>query len=170
VSIYYNNKESGLKLLLLYGFLILISSIKFNQELFSIKNISIIPEISYIAIYHFYIFKRRISLFFVFLLGIWHDATLNIPIGSTSLCFIVVILLFSFFENITFRKSTEKIGYIKFFYFILCCAFLKYIILNIANNISNSYHIISFALSSFLLYIIIFAHFFEYIDKKIFKK
>jgi hypothetical protein len=170
MSIYHQHRKEGLrgKLFLLYGFLILISSIRVDQDFFLFGNIAIIPEIGALAIFHFHVFKKRLPLFFVFILGIWNDATLNITLGVSSLCYITLILIFSFLDNMTLKKAEDKIQYIKFFYFICCYAFLKYIIFSITGNISNSYHLLSFILSSLVFYILIFCHFFEYIDRKIF--
>jgi membrane protein insertase Oxa1/YidC/SpoIIIJ len=169
---YYQRKNENPigKVFLLYIFLILLSSIRLDLEFFQIKEITIIPEISSIIVYHFYIFKRRTSLFFIFILGIWNDATLNIPLGVSSLCYLILILMFSFFKTMTLKKVEEKIKYMEFFYFISCCAFFKHIVLNITGNISNSYYLLSLILSSTVFYILIFSHFLEFVDRKIFKK
>ena len=172
MSIYHkqHNKKNTRRKIMLYGFLILMSSIRVDRELFNLKYILLVPEISSIAVYHFYIYKKRLSLFFVFILGIWNDSTLNIPLGISSLCYVTLVLIFSFFENMNLKKISDKIQYMKFFYFISCCAFFKYISLNITGNITNSYHLFSLVLTSMIFYVLLLAHFFEYIDRKIFRK
>jgi hypothetical protein len=171
VPIYHQhqNKNNSGGLLLLYIFVLFICSMNFEPNILLYNKIALTTEISSIALYHFYIYKRRFSMFFIFILGIWNDAILNITLGASSLCYFLVIVVFLFFENITLKKIDRKTIYAKSFIFMAIYSFLKYLILNITGDISSSYHLISMAIFSFIIYFLLLAHFFEYIDKKIFK-
>jgi len=54
----------------------------------------IIPLFDLMIIFYFGIFKNRFGIWFIFLLGIWSDALNGIPLGTTSLCYILLVKVF----------------------------------------------------------------------------
>jgi rod shape-determining protein MreD len=144
--------------------------------LFVIINISeikiagltnVIPLFDLMMIFYFSIFRNNFSIWFVFLLGIWNDALNGNPLGTTALCYIILIKLFTLFNSkMMIRENFNQIWQQ---FIIFCFLFLsaKWLILSILSG--NSYNVVSplvqFILSS-IVYILMHK-FFDYISQKL---
>ena len=76
--------------------------------LFVILNVSdvriaglsnVIPLFDLMMIFYFAVFRRNFSIWFIFLLGLWNDALNGNPLGTTSLCYIFLVKVFSLLNH-----------------------------------------------------------------------
>jgi cell shape-determining protein MreD len=128
---------------------------------------SSLPLFSLMAIFYFGTLKKSFSLWFVFFLGIWVDALSGHNLGVTSLCYILLIKLFSLFNSKI--SDIEDFNHIWQRFVLFCFLFLsmKYLILSAFSEsfFSLSSLMLQFITSS-LSYVLIHK-FFDYLYKKI---
>lgn len=133
-----------------------------NVHIFN--NINLLPNLDIMLIFFFTICRRGIfPIWFIFLLGIWSDSLTNLPIGLSSLLYIILIKIFLFISypenNIyDFRKNI-----ILFSVFLASLSLLRLGFLSIYNNqIYNIYNFIIELIISIIIYIILSTILFKY--------
>ena len=159
-------QKSFTKIILLYFFAIFLTIL--NLSNIKIAGFTkIMPLFDLMIIFYFTIFKDRFGLWFVFILGIWNDALNGNLLGLTSLCYIVLIKLFTLFNNRAFVRESFMQIWQQFIAFCFLFLFIKWIIFVIINGKTSSVGVlfIQLVLSSF--FYVLMHMFFDYLSKKL---
>jgi len=128
---------------------------------------NVLPLFDLMIIFYFGLFKNVFSIWFIFLLGVWNDALCGNPLGTTALCYILLIKLFSVLNGrLMIRENFDQL-WKQFIAFCALFLLMKWAMLSIFN--SAVYSIISplvqLALSS-VLYVVMHK-FFDYLSQKL---
>lgn len=156
-----------IKGLLLY--LIAIWFVIFNLSDIGLLNASsLMPMLDVMMIYYFSVYKSDVfPYWFLFLLGLWSDALNAIPLGITSLCYIIAVKFFIVVnQRLVFKENFSQIlqQFIGFLFLIL---FLKWMMLSIYNsNFYNPKNALLQMLISPIFYIVMH-RFFDYLSHKL---
>ena len=126
-------KDNSLSTILLH--LLVIFFVIINLSSFSISNSSqIVPLLDVMAVFYFGFFRRIYAMWFLFILGIWHDAILGNYLGVSSLIYIVLVKFFIIINNrLLIQENFTQIWY----QFIAFCGgflLLKWLILSLLNT------------------------------------
>lgn len=145
--------------------------------LFTIFNISsitivgipnLVPLLDLMMIYYFAIYRPHVfGIWFLFLLGVWSDSLNGMPLGITSLCYIITTKVFNVVNSrMDIKENFEQIfkQYVVFAFTIL---FLKWMFLSIyRSEVYNILTPIAQLVISSIAYI--FVHrFFDYLNQKL---
>jgi hypothetical protein len=148
--------------------LIAILFVIFNISDIRITGLSnVIPLFDLTIIFYFTIFKSFFGIWFVFLLGLWSDALNGNPLGTTSLCYIMLIKLFVLINHKLMVR--ENFGHVWRQFMAFCFLFLslKWLILSILSggfySFTNS--LVQFILSSALY--VIMHKLYDYLSEKL---
>lgn len=144
---------------------------------FAIMNLSNI-KIEYVAnflpffdimiIFYFTILRPQFfAIWFLFLLGIIADSVTGIPLGITSLSYIITVKLFLFFDKKLIIKENFSKILIKFGIFTLAILLLKWLFLSL--YYSKFYSFLNPLIQSFItITLYVFMHkFFHFLNKKL---
>lgn len=91
----------------------------------------VIPMLDVMMIFYFAVFKNYFGIWFLFFLGIWSDALNGIPLGITSLCYIILVRLFVIANNRLLVKENFDHVWRQFILFCLFFVFLKWLIISV---------------------------------------
>lgn len=144
--------------------------------LFVITNVSdvriaglsnIIPLFDLMMIFYFGAFKNVFGIWFIFLLGIWNDALNGTPLGTTALCYILLVKFFSLLNQKMVIKEKFIQIWQQFIAFCFLFLLMKWAILSIFNGAPYSLvtPAVQFVLSSALY--IVMHKFFDYLSQKL---
>lgn len=144
--------------------------------LFVITNVSdvriaglsnLIPLFDLMMIFYFGAFKNVFGIWFIFLLGIWNDALNGNPLGTTALCYILLVKFFSLLNQKMVIKERFMQIWQQFIAFCFLFLLMKWVILSIFNGAPYSLATpaVQFILSS-VLYIVMHK-FFDYLSQKL---
>lgn len=127
----------------------------------------LIPLFDLMIIFYFGVFKNSFGIWFIFLLGIWNDALNGNPLGTTALCYILLIKLFSLLNSKMIIRENFKQIWQQFIAFCFLFLVMKWMILSIFNGAFYSVvtPLVQFALSSALY--ILMHKFFDYLSEKL---
>jgi rod shape-determining protein MreD len=127
----------------------------------------LIPLFDLMIIFYFGLFKNTFSIGFIFILGIWNDALNGSPLGTTALCYILLIKLFSLLNHKMMIKENFIQIWRQFMAFCFLFLLMKYAILSAFNGefLNVITPIVQFVLSS-VLYILMHK-FFDYLSQKL---
>lgn len=148
--------------------LIAILLVIFNVSDIRIAGLSnIIPLFDLMAVFYFGIFKNTFSIWFIFLLGVWNDALNGNPLGTTALCYILLIKLFSLLNGRMMIRENFKQIWQQFIGFSFLFLLMKWIILSVFNGSPYSVitPVVQLILSS-VLYVLMHK-FFDYLSTKL---
>jgi len=123
--------QNSPKIVFLYFLLILFTI--FNISDIKILNLSnFTPLFDLMMIYYFTIHRANIFGFlFIALIGIWGDAINSIPLGISSLCYIILIKMFNIINQRMFLKESFNNVFRQFILFSLLFISLKWAILSL---------------------------------------
>jgi rod shape-determining protein MreD len=108
--------------------------------LFVIMNVSsfnvagfanVIPLFDLMAIFYFAVFKNIFAIWFIFLLGIWSDALNDNMLGTTALCYILLIKFFLLLNQKMLIRDNFKQVCEQFALFCFLFLLMKWVILSI---------------------------------------
>ena len=144
--------------------------------LFVILNVSdiriaglenLVPLFDLMIIFYFAIFKNVFSIWFIFVLGIWNDALNGSPLGTTALCYILLIKLFLLLNGKMMIRETFKQIWQQFIAFCFLFLLMKFLIISAFNGAlcSITTPLAQFVLSS--IFYILMHKFFEFLNKKL---
>lgn len=144
--------------------------------LFVIINISdvriaglsnLIPLFDLMMIFYFTIFADIFAIWFIFLLGIWNDALNGNPLGTTALCYILLIKLFHVLNSKMLIRENFKQIWQQFIAFCFLFLLMKWSILSAFNGspYSITSPIVQLVLSSSLY--VLMHKFFDYLSAKL---
>ena len=163
------NKLSNFKKILEKGPIILLIVSVLNEFDFNYLNLKYFSfNFPFILIY-FWSLKRSGSLGYglIFLSGLFNDIVTGLPIGVSSLAYLLICGFSAYLRNITLRPSAIK-DWFFFGFTILVVNSLIYLIISLIFNVElNYYSILVNILFTFLFYII-FSGLFNYYLKLIF--
>ncbi len=158
-----------LKLLVLYLIAIIFTVINLNNITY-LNSSAFLPLFEIMIIYYFAIYKNNIfGFWFLFLIGIWGDALVGLPIGITSFIYLIVVKLFNFIRYKQVLQENLASIMAEFTIFIFVILTLKWLFLSIYYK--NIYDVTPFILQmiiSCIAYILIHK-FFDFLSKKILK-
>lgn len=148
--------------------LIAILFVIFNVSDIRIAGLSsLLPLFDLMMIFYFAIFRNVFSIWFVFLLGIWNDALNGNPLGTTALCYILLIKFFSLVNSkMLIRENFAQIWQ-QFIAFCFLFLLMKWTILSVFNGAAYSVitPLVQLGLSS-VLYVLMHK-FFDYLSVKL---
>lgn len=128
---------------------------------------SVIPLFDLMMIFYFAVFLNVFGIWFIFLLGIWNDALNGNPLGTTALCYILLVKMFNFLNRRMVIKENFKQLWEQFVVFIFLFLMMKWAILSVFHgafyNITNS--LVQLILSS-VVYAVMHK-FFDYLSQKL---
>lgn len=125
--------DSLIKLVLLH--LVLIFCVIFNVFDVGIIGFSnILPLVDVAAIFYFAIYQRYVSTWFVFLIGVWADSLMGNALGVSSLCYIVLVSLFSWLNNKMYIREGFGQIWVQFVVFCFLFLFCRYLVLAAINS------------------------------------
>ena len=163
------NKLSNFRKILEKGPIILLIVSVLNEFDFNYLNLKYFSfNFPFILIY-FWSLKRSGSLGYglIFLSGLFNDIVTGLPIGVSSLAYLLICGFSAYLRNITLRPSAIK-DWFFFGFTILVVNSLIYLIISLIFNVElNYYSILVNILFTFLFYII-FSGIFNYYLKLIF--
>jgi rod shape-determining protein MreD len=113
---------------------------------------AIIPLFDLIFIFYFAIFRNIFAIWFLFLLGLYHDSLNGNMVGITSLCYILSVKIFNILNHkLIIRKNFTQIWQ-QFMAFMIVFLIFKWLLLSIFNSAFYSINliIIQFILTSAL--------------------
>lgn len=148
--------------------LIAILLVIFNLSDIRVNGLSaLIPPFDLMIIFYFCSFKKKFSIWFVFILGIWSDALNGFPLGLTSLCY---ILLIKFFDMLNYKMLIKENFNQVWYQFIAFCFFfllLKWLFLSIflATFFSVIVPLVQFVIS--IIFYVVMHKFFDYLSLKL---
>ena len=155
------NKSTFLGVLLSYFPLIILFISVFNEFDFNylkIENFSF--NFAYILIFYWTLRNPdRLGYFSIFLAGIINDVVLGIPIGISSLCYLIICAVTAYIRNITLTPNFVK-DWFSFLFTIILINSLQVIILDLIFVLNINY--MSYLVNSgftFLFYPIFFVIF-----------
>ena len=124
-------------------------------------------NLTYILIFYCGLRKNiNLGYMLIFLAGIINDTVNNLPIGLSSLTYLLICVSASYLRTITLKPSLLK-DLIYFLFTILVVNSLSYILLTLIFSISIEYtSLLKDVLFTFLLYFL-FAHLFRFYEKTI---
>ncbi len=148
--------------------LVAILFVIFNISDIRIAGLSdLIPLFDLMMIFYFTVFEAVFGIWFIFLLGIWNDALNGSPLGTTALCYIVLVKLFSLLNGrLIIRENFQQIWQ-QFIAFCFCFLLMKWMILSAFNGafLSVTTALVQFILSSTLY--VLMHKFFDYLSEKL---
>ena len=163
------SKLSNFKKVLEKGPIILLIVSVLNEFDFNYLNLKYFSfNFPFILIYYWSL-KRSGSLGYglIFLSGLFNDIVTGLPIGVSSLAYLLICGFSAYLRNITLRPSAIK-DWFFFGFTILVVNSLIYLIISLIFNVQlNYYSILVNILFTFLFYII-FSRLFHYYQKLIF--
>ena len=131
-----------LKLSVLYIIAILFVTTNLNNVHY-LGSSYFLPLFEVMIIYYFAVYQNNIfGSWILFLLGIWSDALNGLPIGITSLIYLIVVKLFNFIRQKQAIKENFASILQEFAIFISIILLLKWMLLSIYNK--NFYNITSY--------------------------
>ncbi len=148
--------------------LIAILFVIFNISDIKIIGLSnVIPLFDLTAIFYFTVFRHVFGIWFIFLLGVWGDALNGIPLGVTSLCYILIIKLFLLLNSKMMIRDNFRHIWRQFIVFCFLFLITKWLILSIFNGAFYSLFnlFVQFILSS-ILYVVMHK-FYDYLSQKL---
>ncbi len=101
-----------------------------------------IPLFDLIVIFYFAIFKNTFAIWFLFLLGLYHDSLNGNIVGITSLCYILSVKIFNILNYKLITRKDFKQIWQQFIAFMTAFLFLKWLLLSIFNCTFYSVNII----------------------------
>ncbi len=159
-------QKSILRVVLLH--LIAILFVILNVSNIRIAGLShIIPLFDLMMIFYFAAFKNTFGIWFIFLLGIWNDALNGSPLGTTPLCYILLVKIFSVLNQKMVIKENFRQVWQQFIAFCFLFLTMKWLILSIFNGqfISITNALVQLVLSSCLY--VLMHKFFDYLSRKL---
>lgn len=157
------------KLSIIYFLAIILVIINLNN-VSQLGSSAFLPLFEIMIIYYFAIHKNNFfGIWFLFLIGVWSDALLNLPIGLSALIYILTVKLFNFIRHKKVLKEDFPSILKEFCLFISFILAFKWLLLSIYyKNLYNfTPFLIQIAISS-IAYILVH-QFFEFISRKILK-
>ena len=143
--------------------------------IFNLSNVKIagltnvMPLLDLMMIFYFAIFLDVFAIWFIFILGIWNDALSGNPLGTTALCYILLIKLFLLLNSkMIIRENFNQIWQ----QFIVFCALfllMKWLILSVF--FGSFFSIVTALVQLFLSSVVyVLMHkFFDYLYSKLLK-
>ena len=127
----------------------------------------IIPLFDLMMIFYFGAFKNTFGIWFIFLLGIWNDALNGNPLGTTALCYILLVKFFSVLNHKMMIKENFRQVWQQFIAFCFLFLLMKWLILSIFSGqfVSITNAMVQLLLSSSLY--ILMHKFFDYLSHKL---
>lgn len=128
---------------------------------------SLLPLFDLMAVFYFAIFKSVFSIWFIFLLGVWNDALNGNALGTTSLCYILLIKLFSLLNGKMMIRENFRQIWQQFIGFCFLFLLMKWMVLSMFNGVAYSIvtPLVQLVLSS-VLYVLMHK-FFDYLSAKL---
>ena len=163
------NKLSNFKKILEKGPIILLIVSVLNEFDFNYLNLKYFSfNFPFILIY-FWSLKKSGSLGYglIFLSGLFNDIVTGLPIGVSSLAYLLICGFSAYLRNITLRPSAIK-DWFFFGFTILVVNSLMYLIISLIFNVELNYYSILVNILFTLLFYIIFSGLFNYYLKLIF--
>jgi len=113
--------------------------------------------------------EGRLSYVLVFFAGLINDVVIGLPLGISSLTYLLICVFAVYLRNITLRPSLIK-DWLFFLFTISLVSSLIYIVLIVFFGIDTNYYFLFFnIIFTFLLYYI-FSYIFDYYSKFIIKR
>lgn len=140
----------------------------FNVSDIRIAGLSdLTPLFDLMAVFYFAVFKNIFAVWFIFLLGIWNDSLNGNPLGTTAICYIVLIKFFSLLNQKLMIRENFKQIWRQFVAFCFCFLLMKWLILSVFNGefYSVTTVFVQFVLSSALY--VVMHKFFDYLSRKL---
>ncbi len=125
------------------------------------------PLFDLMAVFYFCAFKRVFGLWFIFLLGIWNDSLGGNPLGTTALCYIILIKVFDVLNNRMLIRENFQQVWQQFIIFCFLFLSMKWVILSIFHG--SPYNVINPILQLILssIFYVVAHKFFDYLSKKL---
>jgi cell shape-determining protein MreD len=127
----------------------------------------LLPLFDLMIIFYFAVFKNKFSIWFIFLLGIWNDALNGNPLGTTALCYILLIKFFSLLNSKLMIKDNFKHIWQQFIAFCFLFLVMKWMILSVFNGAFCSIITPSLQLILSSLTYVLMHKFFDFLSDKL---
>ena len=98
----------------------------------------LMPLFDLMIVFYFAVFRPNFSIWFIFLLGCWHDALAGSPLGTTSLCYILLVKLFLLLNGKMFIRENFPQLLKQFALFCFLFLLMKWAILSIFSGAAIS--------------------------------
>ena len=103
-----------------------------NVSSFNVAGFAnVVPLFDLMAIFYFAVFKNIFAIWFIFLLGIWSDALNDNMLGTTALCYILLIKFFLLLNQKMLIRENFKQVCEQFALFCFLFLLMKWAILSI---------------------------------------
>jgi rod shape-determining protein MreD len=159
-------QKSILRVVLLH--LVAILFVILNVSDIRIAGLShVIPLLDLMIIFYFSVFKNTFGIWFIFLLGIWNDALNGNPLGTTAICYILLVKVFSVLNQKMVIKENFRQVWQQFIAFCFLFLLMKWLILSALSGqfISVTGALVQLVLSSCLY--VLMHKFFDHLSHKL---
>lgn len=128
---------------------------------------SVVPLFDLMIVFYFAVLRNVFSVWFIFLMGIWHDALNGTDLGVTALCYILLVKLFAVLNNKMLIRENFQQLWQQFIGFCFLFLLMKWAILSLLDGVLYSWvtPVLQFILSS-VVYVIMHK-FFGYLSNKL---
>lgn len=128
---------------------------------------SAVPLFDVMMVFYFAVFKDKFSAWFIFLIGLWTDSLLGLPLGVTSFCYIVSIKIFQMINfKLNIKENFQQI-WKQFIAFCCLFLFLKWAILSAFNGAPYDFNIILIQCLLTSCFYVVMHKFFDYLSEKL---
>ena len=127
----------------------------------------VMPLFDLMIIFYFAVFRSTFGIWFVFILGVWNDGLNGNPLGTTSLCYIILIKFFILLNNRLVIKENFIQVWKQFVIFCLLFLLLKLAILYLFNQVHYG---ISTIITQFILsssFYVLMHRLFDHLSQKL---
>ncbi len=127
----------------------------------------VLPLFDLMAVFYFGVFKKTFGVWFIFLLGIWNDSLVGNPLGTTSLCYILLVKIFLVLNQKMMVSENFQHIWRQFISFCFLFLSIKWLLVSILNSQFTSIVgvVVAFILNT-IVYIPIHK-FFDYLSQKL---
>ena len=127
----------------------------------------VMPMIDLMMVFYFTVFRQSFGLWFIFLLGIWSDALNGNPLGTTSLCYILITRFFLMINHKIMVKENFNQIWRQFIFFCLLFLLMKWMILSFLSGVFYGINVPLIQLVFSSLVYVVMHKFFDYLSQKL---
>ncbi len=126
-------QKSVFRIIILH--LIAIFFVILNVSNIKIAGLShVLPLFDLMAVFYFSIFRREFGIWFIFFMGVWNDALVGNPLGTTSLCYILLVKIFLVINQKMSVKENFQHVWRQFIIFCFLFLSIKWLLVSLLNS------------------------------------
>jgi rod shape-determining protein MreD len=127
----------------------------------------VVPLFDLMVVFYFAVFRQTFGIWFIFILGLWNDALNGNPLGTTSLCYILLVKLFCLLNKRLVIKENFIQVWKQFVAFCFLFLLVKWTMLSLFNQAGYDFKtpLVQLVLSS--CFYVVMHRFFDNLSQKL---